>query len=105
MQVSKSVKLLKIYLNEDAKYKGHSLVHAVILKIKELGATGATVYRGIEGFGNHSVIHSAHILDLSEGLPVMIEVIEEEELLETLIPLLKEMVHDGIMTLTDIKVI
>ena len=105
MRLEGNCKLLKIYLNEDSKYKGHALYHAVVLKLKELGLAGATVSRGIEGFGQKKRLHSARILDLSLSLPVIIETIDSEEKIIKAAEHLKGMLEEGLMFITDVRVI
>lgn len=99
-------KLLKIYIGESAGHHGEPLYHVIVKKIKELGLAGATTVRGIEGFGANSVIHSTRILRLSEDLPVVIEVVDTEEKIRSLIKVLDETVTTGIlMALQDVEII
>lgn len=105
MDFESNYKILKIYLNEDSRYKGHNLYHAVVLKLKEIGMAGVTVIRGLEGYGQKKAIHTAKILDLSSSLPIIIEVIDSEEKIEKSIPIIKEMVNEGLILLADVNVI
>lgn len=98
-------KLLKIYVSEDSKYKNHSLYHEIVHKLKELGAAGVTVSRGIEGYGRSKTLHSSKILDISQSLPIIIEVVDESEKIESIIPELKKIVNEGLMFVTDVEVI
>ncbi|MDI3546471.1 MAG: uncharacterized protein PWR10_123 [Halanaerobiales bacterium] len=98
-------KILKIYIGETDKWKHESLYHALIKKFKKAGLAGATVIRGIEGFGLNSRIKSAHILQLSEDLPLIIEVVDRAEKIEAILPEVKEMVKEGLITVEDIEVI
>ncbi len=105
MNTSGNYKILKIYVSEDSRYKGHNLYHALVLKLKEIGMAGATVTRGLEGYGKSKAIHDMKILDLSSSLPIIIEVIDEAEKIEKAIPIVKEMVNEGLVITTDINVI
>lgn len=97
--------LLKIYIGEDTKYKGHNLYTAVVYKLKESGIAGVTVTRAIEGYGKGKAIHSERILDLSSSLPIIIEAIDTVDKIEGIIPAISEMVTEGLMLVTDVNVI
>lgn len=105
MKFSGKCKLLKIYVSEDSKYKGHNLYHALVLKLKEIGMAGVTVTRGIEGFGQEKRLHTARILDLTLSLPIVVEVVDIPERIEKAIPVVKEMVNEGLIMVTDVNVI
>ena len=72
MKLGGMCKILKIYISEDSKYKGHNLYHAIVFKLREAGMAGVTVTRGIEGFGQEKRLHTARILDLSLSLPIIV---------------------------------
>lgn len=97
--------LLRIFIGEDDTYKGKPLYEQIVLKAKELGLAGATVTRGIMGFGAHSRIHTAKILRLSEDLPIIIELVDTEEKLNRLIDFLNKVVEEGLVTLERVKII
>lgn len=103
MQI-KNCKLLRIYISEDSKYKSHNLSHAFIMKLKEEGISGATLIRGIEGYGESKTLHSTKIFELSTGLPLIIEIIDIKENIEKALKISEEMIQDGIVTLSDIEV-
>lgn len=105
MDFKSNCKMLKIYVNEDSRYKGHNLYHAVVLKLKEIGMAGVTVTRCLEGYGQKKAIHTTKILDLSSSLPIIIEVIDIPERIEKAIPVVKEMVNEGLIMLADVNVI
>ncbi|QCX33486.1 DUF190 domain-containing protein [Caloramator sp. E03] len=105
MDISGKCKLLKIYLSEDSKYKGHNLYHALVLKLKEYGIAGVTVVRGIEGYGQEKRLHTARVMDLSLSLPIIVEVVDTAERIEKVLPIVKEMVNEGLMMITDVEVI
>jgi PII-like signaling protein len=99
-------KLLKIYLGESDHCHGEPMYHTIIKKIRELGLAGATVTRGIEGYGAGSRIHSTRILSLSEDLPIVIEVVDFEEKLNALVEVLEGMIKTGVMiTMQDVDIV
>lgn len=104
MNLQRECKILKIYIREDAKYKGHNLYHALVVKLAEIGMAGVTVTRGIEGFGHEKRLHSTRILDISLKLPVVVEVIDTPEKIQTAIPIVNEMVNEGLVMTTDVIV-
>jgi len=69
------------------------------------GLSGATVFKGVEGFGGHSVVHAARVFDLSTDLPILIEIVDTEEKIRDFIPLLDDMVHEGLVTLETVEII
>ena len=97
--------LLRIHIGEEDTYKGKLLYEAIVLKARELNLAGATVLRGIMGFGAHSRIHTAKILRLSEDLPIVIEIVDVEEKINNLMPFLDETVKDGLITVEKVNVI
>jgi len=97
--------LLRIYIGEQDQYKGKTLYEAIVLKARELNLAGATVLRGIMGFGADSRMHTAKILRLSEDLPILIEIVDTEENINKLMPFLDETVTEGLITMEKVKVI
>lgn len=100
-----SCKLLKIYISESSKYKSHSLTNALISKFKEIGMTGATVTRGIEGYGQSKMLHTMKVLDLSSSLPIIIELVDTFDKIEQAIVIAKEMVNEGLIITSEVDVI
>ena len=96
---------LRIFIGETDSYKGKPLYEQIVLKARELNLAGATVVRGIMGFGADSRMHTAKILRLSEDLPIIIEIVDTEENLQKLQPFLDETVEEGLITLEKVKVI
>jgi PII-like signaling protein len=96
---------LRIYLGESDRWHHQPLYEAIVLKARELHLAGATVLRGPMGFGAASRIHTAKILRLSMDLPIVIEIVDTEEKINTLLPHLDEMMGGGLVTLEKIKVI
>ena len=79
MKITGEGRLLRIFLGESDTHGGHALYDVIVRKARELGLAGATVWRGIEGYGAASRIHTAKILRLSEDLPIVIEIVDSEE--------------------------
>jgi len=96
---------LRVFIGETDSYKGKPLYEQIVLKARELNLAGATVVRGIMGFGADSRMHAAKILRLSEDLPIIIEIVDTEENLQKLQPFLDETVEEGLITLEKVKVI
>ncbi len=105
MKLPEEGALLRIFIGETDSYKGKPLYEQIVLKARELNLAGATVVRGIMGFGADSRMHAAKILRLSEDLPVIIEIVDTEEKLQKLQPFLDETVEEGLITLEKVKVI
>jgi len=105
MKLPEEGMLLRVFIGESDNHKGKPLYEQIVLKARELNLAGATVFRGIMGFGAHSRMHTAKILRLSEDLPVVIELVDTEENLNKLIPFLDEAVLEGLITLEKVRVI
>lgn len=97
--------LMRIFIGEQNKV-GHRPLHTAILEmLREEKMAGATVIRGIAGFGAKSHMHSAHLLSLSQDLPMIIECVDTQEHIDRILPKLDEMVKDGLVTLEKVDVI
>ncbi|MBU1355601.1 MAG: DUF190 domain-containing protein [Candidatus Edwardsbacteria bacterium] len=105
MKLPEQAVLLRVFLGESDKKNGKPLYEQIVLKARELNLAGATVLRGILGFGADSRLHSAKLLELSEDLPVVIEVVDTKENIDRLMPFIDENVTEGLVTLEDIRVI
>ena len=110
MQIKGTGKLLRVYIGENDRYKGMPLFEAIVEKRREQDVAGATVIRGIEGFGAGSrVIHTTRLLRLSEDLPVLIEVVDTEERIQAAIGIIEELVNEAgcgsLMTLEKVEII
>jgi PII-like signaling protein len=105
MQLPEDALLLRIYIGESDRWQHQPLYEAIVLKARELHLAGATVLRGPMGFGAASRIHTAKILRLSMDLPMVIEIVDTEEKVKTLLPFLDQMMGGGLVTLEKIKVI
>lgn len=105
MQIPEDGYLLRIFVGESDKHGHRPLYEAIVLKAREQGLAGATVLRGLMGFGKHSILHTAKILRLSEDLPMVVEIVDSLEKIEQFLPLLDEMISDGMVTLERVRVI
>jgi len=102
--------LMRIFLGESDRcgsgsYKGRPLYEAILLTLREEGCAGATVVRGIAGFGPSAKLHTGKVLRLSSDLPVIVEVVDNEEKLQRILPKLDEMMGGGLITLERAHVI
>jgi len=97
--------LLRIFIGEDDHHKHLPLYEAIVLKGRELHLSGATVFRGLLGFGRSSHMHSAKVLRLSADLPMVIEIVDTEEKIDAFLPHLEQMMSGGLVTLERVQVI
>ncbi|MHB1252931.1 MAG: DUF190 domain-containing protein [Candidatus Humimicrobiaceae bacterium] len=97
--------LLRVLIGEDDKYRGNPLYEQIVLEARKLELAGATVFRGIMGFGADSLIHTSKILQLSEDMPVVIEIVDTEDNINKILPFLDEAVEGGLVTLEKATVI
>src|SRR5256714_10425947 len=97
--------LLRIFVGESDKVGHKPLYEVIVLKAREAGLAGATVLRGVMGFGRNSILHTAKILRLSEDLPMVIEIVDSLEKVKAFMPQLDDMIKDGLVTLEEVKVI
>jgi len=105
MKLPEKGTLLRILIGDADKHKGKPLYEVIVLKARELNLAGASVFRGIMGYGAASRIHSAKLLRLSEDLPVMIEIVDSEEKINLILPFLDETVKEGLITMEKVNVI
>jgi hypothetical protein len=97
--------LMRIFIGESDKYQGKPLYEALLHRFRDKGLAGATVLRGVAGFGANSTIHTDKVLRLSVDLPLVIEIVETEEAIEGILPDLDEMIGGGLVTLERARVI
>ena len=105
MKIPTEGELLRIFIGESDRWHGKPLYEAIILRARELGVAGATMLRGMMGYGAASRIHTAKILRLSEDLPIVVEIVDSKEKIESLLPMIDEMVQEGLVTLENVRVI
>jgi PII-like signaling protein len=97
--------LMRIHIGESDKWHGKPLHEAIVGLLRKQGLSGATVLRGVAGYGGTSVYHTDKLLRLSQDLPIIVEVIESQENVEKILPRLDEMVEGGLITLEKVRVI
>ena len=97
--------MLRIFIGERLLWKRKPLHRAIVERLRADGLAGATVTRGIAGFGARRVVHSTSLLALSEDLPVVIEVVDERARIDAVLPVLDEMVESGLITIEDVRVV
>ena len=105
MKIEGEGQLLRIFVGESDRHEGKPLHTAIVLAAREAGLAGATVLRGLEGFGAHSRLHTAKILRLSQDLPLVIEIVDKEERIQAFLPVLDSMVGEGMITLEKVHII
>ena len=104
MAGTKHGKLLRIFIGESDRHEGQPLFEWIVRQAQKQGLAGATVLRGLEGFGAHSRLHTAKILRLSSDLPVVIEIVDKEEKIEAFLPLIDDAISEGLATLEKVEV-
>jgi PII-like signaling protein len=105
MKLPEQGKLLRIFIGEGDTYKGRPLYETIVLKAREMNLAGATVLKGVMGYGANSRLHTSKVLRLSEDMPLIIEIVDTEENLELIMPFLEETVKEGLITIEAAKVI
>src|SRR5215467_545514 len=105
MKLEGEGKLLRLFIGESDTWHGKPLYQAIVERVRQEGLAGATVVRGIEGFGADSRLHTSRILRLSEDLPVVIEIVDTPEQIDRVVPILDEMVGEGMLTLERVQVV
>jgi uncharacterized protein len=105
MNIPEEATLLRVFLGESDRHEGRPLYEAIVLKARELHLAGATVLRGVMGFGRSSRLHTAKVLRLSEDLPIVVEIADSEEKIQTLLPWLEQSVTGGMVTLERARVL
>ena len=98
-------KLLRIYIGEDDRWEDEPLHEAIVKKLRMMDIAGATVYRGLIGYGAQNRVHRTGFLGLSKDLPIMLSVIDTEEKIRGVLPVLDEMVDEGLIALSDVEII
>jgi hypothetical protein len=106
MKLMGQAKMLRIHFGEDDKWNGRPLYEAIVEKCRELDIAGATVFRGIEGYGASTLIRRPHAFRFSAGdSPILVQVIDTEAKVQTLLPVLDQMVSEGLIAMSDVEVI
>lgn len=105
MKLEGKAQMLRIHFGEDDKWNGKPLYRAIVEKCRELDIAGATVFRGIEGYGASTLIHRPHLLSFSSDAPLMVSVIDTAEKVRALLPFLDEMLKEGLIAVSEVEVI
>jgi PII-like signaling protein len=105
MRLPRDGQLLRIFVGESDRWEGLPLYEAIVKEARAHGLAGATVFRGFEGFGAHSRIHTSRILRLSEDLPILVELVDAEDKIQAFLPVLDTMVREGLVTVEKATVI
>ncbi len=105
MQIPQDAVLLRIFIGESDRWEHKPLYEAIVLKARELHLAGATVLRGPMSFGKSSRLHTAKILRLSVDLPLVIEIVDSEEKIQSFLPVLDQMMGGGLLTMEKVRVI
>ena len=96
-------KLLRIHISESDHYQGKPLYEAIVNKCREMKIAGATVFRGLEGYGGTAEIHKAHVVRHDQ--PILITIVDSAENLASLVPAVEEMMDTGLLALSEVKVV
>jgi uncharacterized protein len=104
MRPGGEARLVRIFVGESDHWDGRPLYEALVHRAREMGLAGATVLRGIEGFGASSVVHTARILRLSEDLPIVIELVDTTDKIDEFLAVADEMVKEGLVTVERVEV-
>jgi hypothetical protein len=105
MKLQGNAKMLSLYFGEDDQWQGRPLYQAIVERCRQLDIAGATVYRGIQGYGASTRIRRRHLLSFSSDAPILVQIIDSEENIKRLIPALDEMVSEGLIAMSDVEVI
>ena len=105
MKISEEGQLLRIFIGESDRWEGKPLYEALVLKAREMGLAGATMLRGLMGYGAASRIHTAKILRLSEDLPVIVEMVDSPDKISSFLSVVDEMIQEGLVTLERVQII
>ena len=103
MQTSHPAKLLRLHFSENDKYQGKPLYEAVVQKCRDLSIAGATVFRGLEGYGESAEIHRHHLVFHDQ--PIVVTIIDSEENIQRLVPVLEEMLDTGLIAISNVQAV
>jgi uncharacterized protein len=105
MKLEGKAKMLRIHFGEDDRWQGRPLYEAIVERCRQLDIAGATVLRGIEGYGASSIIRKSHLFRFSSDAPILIQIVDSDENVARLLPVLDEMVTEGLIAISDVEVI
>ncbi|HEY6331344.1 MAG TPA: DUF190 domain-containing protein [Blastocatellia bacterium] len=98
-------RMIRIYLGQNDEWAGKPLYEAIVMRLRQMDIAGATVYKGVMGYGARQRVHKTGFLGLSHDLPIVITVVDKEEKIQKVLPILDEMLSEGMLTLSDVEVI
>ena len=104
MKIETDARLVTVYVNSTDQWHGRPLYTAIVQLCQNQGIAGATVIRCVEGYGAHHRLHTTRLLELSENLPVRIEIVDTPERIDPLLASLGEMIGEGLVTVTPIHI-
>lgn len=104
MKLEGEAKLVRIFIGESDRFEGQPLYEALVRRAREMGLAGATVLRGIEGFGASSVLHTARILRLSEDLPIVVELVDAPDKIDAFLETVDGMIREGLVTVERVEI-
>jgi PII-like signaling protein len=104
MVIPKEGHLLRIFIGESDRHEGKPLYEWIVLEARRLGMAGATVLRGLEGYGAHSRLHTAKVLRLSSDLPIVVEIVDTRDKIESLIPVVDSAIGEGLVTIEPVEI-
>ena len=105
MKLPEEAELLRIFIGESDRFEGKPLYEAIVEEARRRSMGGATVFRGLMGYGAHSRVHTSKVLRLSEDLPIVIEIVDSPEKVEAFLPELDSMMNEGLVTVERAKVL
>ena len=105
MKLPEESDLLRVFVGESDKFEGRPLYQAIVEEAMASGLSGATVLRGLMGFGSTSRLHTIKVLRISEDLPMVVEIVDSPEKIEAFLPALKRMAGNGLVTIEKVRVI
>ncbi len=105
MKIEGNGRRVRIYIGESDRWRGKNLYIAIVQEARKRGMAGATVARGIMGFGAHSVVHETHLFSLSQDRPVVIELVDTDEKIREFLPCLDEMITEGMITTSEVEIV
>ena len=105
MKLEGKAKMLRVHFGQDDKWHGKPLYEAIVEKCREMDIAGATVFRGIEGYGASTLIHRKHLFRRGADLPMMVSIVDTEDKINKLVAILDDMVDEGLIAMSDVEVI
>jgi hypothetical protein len=105
MQLQGPARRITVYVGESDRHHHRPLYAEIVHRAHEAGLAGASVYRGIEGFGTHRQVHTTRLLSLSEDLPILISIVDRADRIEAFLAELDELITEGLVVIEDVEVV